>query len=89
MKGERQHDPPLVLEESVIVPGVSQVIEGGSIGPRGVPTPHPEPENASQAPPRLRNRPSGTGQCLSCGVVISANKSFCLSCAVQAGFTHE
>ena len=89
MKGEHMHDPPLVLEEKVIVPGVSQVLEGGAIGLQGVPTPHPEPENASQTPPRAGNGHPGTGSCLSCGCVISRNKQFCLSCAVQAGLAHE
>ena len=89
MKGEHMHDPPLVLEEKVIVPGVNQVLEGGSIGLQGVPTPHPEPENASQTPPRAGNGHPGTGSCLSCGIRISLNKQFCLSCAVQAGLAHE
>jgi len=89
MKGEHTHNPPLVLEESVIVPGVSQVIDGGAIGLQGVPTPHPGAENRSQTPSRPSNRHPGTGSCLSCGCVISANKQFCLSCAVQAGFAHE
>ena len=89
MKGEHTHNPPLVLPEKVIVPGVSKVMEGGGIGLQGVPTPHPEPENASQTPSGPGNRHPGTGSCLSCGIRISLNKRFCLSCAVQAGLAHE
>ena len=85
MKGEHTHNPPLVLEESVIVPGVSQVIDGGAIGLQGVPTPHPGAENRSQTPSRPSNRHPGTGECEHCGIRISVNKRFCLACAKLKG----
>jgi len=53
------------LEEDIIVPGRSRVMEGGGLGLTHLspPTPAPTP-----------------GQCMDCGTVISKNKIRCRAC---------
>ena len=72
---EKLADTEPKLEEDIIVPHRRKVFEDGgmSLEPRtGPPSTSPRPERPKQA--------RGTGNCLNCGVVISAHRLFCLAC---------